>query len=464
MLKIVYKNFFLYFYHRFIKMFCMEKKFLTSFVVCVLCCPVYGFNELSTGHMSGLTHTYVIDTASDLESITGTLVSSDEIWIRGIDTYSLAVLDRSENAAATIVVSNENPNDSISFLVDTGFDRVFNPKLYKWTVADITLQNAYLNTVSGHDVVVFDDLHLDGNFTISDEDGENSTYRYPVERCSDGSGRWCIKRYTSTEYAITQQNAWHESQVVLRGAQNNPKVLLQPMMAVNQHELLGAYEFSDDVFMSVSPEYYNAKDFQNVGLRLNSGTKIGGRLSVGVGIYAARAAFQNDVSDFKSDVYGGNLRLNYDLDEMFFVRGVGGVSFSSIDCDGVKSGNGIVSNPNAIGLYGGADFGAKFNLESGIYLSPFVGVATLSNSVVDVHETDSFLHFGNDVGFKYFMDGVAYNYMLRVGVNSYGQVDASVGIGAWTIADKIGGSVSVGFIDTDFGWTGKFSANVRFAF
>ena len=141
-----------------------------------------------------------------------------------------------------------------------------------------------------------------------------------------------------------------------------------------------------------------------------------------------------------------------------------GVSFASIDCDSVVDGDGFTNNPNTFGVYAGADFGAKFNFESGLILSPFVGVNAVQESVVDVKQSDWFLRVGNDVGFKYFMDGVSYNYFLRTGINSNGYLDASVGIGMWTVADKIGGGVSVGAMDTEFGWTAKISGNVRFAF
>lgn len=434
----------------------MKNKFLTSLIVCVLCCPGYA----ETLHING-THPMP------------NFGNYTDVLINGMGTYSLATLDLITTNDSSITINTglgvDHESGNVTLVADDSFDGVVNANIYKYGYDHnlfIILHDEYIDAaLSGNDVLWFNNnVILTNPYKIYDDDGLNSVYTYRVEPCSDGSGRKCIKRYTSTEYNAMQQNEWRETQIALRGAQNNPKVLLQPMTVVNQHELLGAYEFADEVFMSVSPEYYNAKDFHNVGLRLNSGTKIGGRLSIGVGMYATRAAFQNDVSDFKSDVYGGNLRLNYDFDEMFFLRGVMGASFSSINCDGVKNGSGVVSNPNAIGLYAGADFGAKFNFESGLYLSPFVGVATLSSSVVDVHESDSFLRVGNDIGFKYFMDGVTYGYMLRVGVNSYGRFDASVGIGAWTIADKIGGSVSVGFIDTDFGMSGKFSANIRFAF
>ena len=394
--------------------------------------------------------------------------SYTDILVNGKGTYSLATLDSIANNSGTVTVDTNlgvgHDNGIVSFVVDNSFDKTFDATFVKNNITKILLRNDYLTGITGSDVVYFNDLNFHDDFMTYDDDGTNSIYVYRIGVCADGSGHKCIKRYTANEYVNMQREAFHNNQVALNGAQNNPGKLLQPMMVVNQHELLGAYEFSDDVFMSVSPAYYNSKNFQNAGLRLNSGTRVGGRFNIGVGMYAVRADFQNDVSDFKSNIYGGNIRLKYDFDETFFLRGVGGLSFASIDCDNVKSGNGTVSNPNAFGLYGGADFGAKFNFESGIYLSPFVGVATLSQSVVDVKVVDSFLHVGNDVGFKYFMDGVTYGYMLRTGINSYGYLDFGIGIGAWTIADKIGGSVSIGFVDTDFGWSGKFSADVKFSF
>ena len=450
MLKIFYRIFFLYFSCRFINILCMRNGILTSLIV--VCFSLHA-------NASSLV---ISDSASMPTS--GTY---DDLHINGTGTYSLATLDLITNGSSSVLIDTRrgagHVDGIVSLVIDSGFDGTFDATLDKQSFTKISLRNDYLSGISGQDIVWFDDLHLTGSF-VYEYDTENGNYRYDIGYCNDGSGRRCIKRFTSNEYLNMQRTAFYNNQVATRGVQNNPKMLLQPMIVINQHELIGAYEFSDDVFMSVAPEYYNSKNFQNAGLRLNSGTSVGGRVRVGVGMYAARAQFQNDVSDFKSNIYGGNIRLKYDLDEIFFLRGVGGVSFASIDCDDVKSGAGVVSNPNAIGLYGGADFGAKFNFESGLYLSPFVGVATLSQSVVDIHVRDSFGHFGNDVGFKYFMDGVTYSYILRTGINSHGYLDASIGIGAWTIADKIGGSVSVGFVDTDFGWSGKFSANVKFSF
>ncbi len=394
--------------------------------------------------------------------------SYTDILVNGKGTYSLATLDSIANNSGTVMIDTnlgENRDMGIvSFIVDNSFDKTFDATFVKNNITKILLRNDYLSGITGSDVVYFNDLNFHDDFMTYDDDGTNSIYVYRIGVCADDSGHRCIKRYTANEYVNMQREAFHNNQVVLNGVQNNPGMLLQPMSVISHHELLGAYEFNDDVFMSISPAYYNSKNFQNAGLRLNSGTRVGGRLNIGVGMYAVRADFQNEVSDFKSNIYGGNIRLKYDFDEILFLRGVGGLSFASIDCDGVKSNNGTVSNPNAFGLYGGADFGAKFNFESGIYLSPFVGIATLSQSVVDVKVVDSFLHIGNDVGFKYFMDGVTYGYMLRTGINSYGYLDLGVGIGAWTIADKIGGSVSIGFVDTDFGWSGKFSADVKFSF
>ncbi|MBR6838807.1 MAG: hypothetical protein IKM94_04555, partial [Alphaproteobacteria bacterium] len=82
----------------------------------------------------------------------------------------------------------------------------------------------------------------------------------------------------------------------------------------------------------------------------------------------------------------------------------------------------------------------------------------------NAHDNMYLLHTGTDVGFKYFMDGVSYSYNLRGGINSAGYLDAAIDLAIWTVADKIGGGISIGVVDTDFGWTGKFSANVKLAF
>ena len=62
------------------------------------------------------------------------------------------------------------------------------------------------------------------------------------------------------------------------------------------------------------------------------------------------------------------------------------------------------------------------------------------------------------------MDGVTYSYILRAGLDTHGYFDASVGINAYTVSDKIGGGVLLGLVDTDFGLSGKVSANIKFVF
>ena len=205
------------------------------------------------------------------------------------------------------------------------------------------------------------------------------------------------------------------------------------------------------------PDYYNASDFNGVGLHLNTGAKVAGRLFVGASAYLSGTAFKYGVDDFDYAVYGGNLRVLYELNDVMFVRGVGGLSFATIK----SSSN---NNPNVFGYYFGTDVGAKFNFESGLFISPFVGVGANDVKISNAHDDMALLHIGSDVGFKYFMDGVSYSYNLRGGINSSGYLDASVVLSVWTVADKIGGGVSIGVIDTEFGWTGKFSANVKVAF
>ena len=307
------------------------------------------------------------------------------------------------------------------------------------------------------------DFTNNGGFINVFSENTSDTYSYSWGVCSDGTG-WCITRNDSVTYTVARQSVLHAEQGASIGVQNNPKMLLRPMTVVNQHELLDVYNFSDEFFISLSPEYYNAKDFHNLGMRLNSGAKIGGRLSVGLAAYAVKADFKNDVSDFRSDVYGGNLRFNYELTEILFLRGVGGFSISNIDCSDVITGNDVTDNPSAYSMYGGLDVGTIFKFDSGLYVSPFVGYDASSDKIVDIKQNDSFLRAGSDIGFKYFMDGVSYDYILRAGLNTHGKFDAMVGIGIGSVSDKIDGSVSFGVIDTDFGLSGKVAANVKFAF
>ncbi len=404
----------------------------------------------------------IISSPSELMSVT----PGEDVIINNGGIYSLHDLD--SVGANTIKIDfglgggGSNPN--MLLVANSDFDGTLNVPLTNFIDnLQIRLMDDFLNNVSGTEILHFTSITNTSGVINVFEETDSGMYVYNWATCSGGTGI-CVIRSYSDSYNAAISASQHEQQVRAVGVQNNPKMLLRPMTTIHQHELLGLYEFSDDLSVSVAPEYYAAKNFHNLGLKLNSGTKIGGRLSVAFGAYVSKADFHNDVSEFESDVYGGNLRFYYNIDEMLFLRGVGGVSYASIDCDGIKNGDGVKNNPGAYGFYAGMDFGTKINFESGLFISPFIGYATQYEKVVDANQKDSFVHVGGDVGFKYFMDGVTYSYMLRAGINTQGYFDGSAGVGIWTVSDKIGGSISLGLLNTDFGWSGKVAADIKFAF
>lgn len=445
----------------------MQGKILTSFtVINILGIASAGAYQTVSG--GGLVpDTYVVSAPGELSLIPNSGNHAD-ILINNGGMYSLSDLSTASENANQVSINFDmyggGSNSMIILNADSGFNGTFDVHLINDVDnLQIRLTDDFLNNVGGSEILHFTNLtNTVGTINILEET-ESDVYVYNWGTCPGGTGI-CIMRSTSETYNTETAAVQHEQMVASIGVQNNPKMLLRPMMVVNQHELLDYYDFSDEFSVSIAPEYYISKDFNNIGIRLNSGARINGRLSIGGSLYAIKADFKNDVSDFESDVYGGNLRLNYDIDETLFVRGITGVSFASIDCDDVKNGNTTVNNPNAHGFYGGLDFGAKFKFESGLTISPFIGYDFQSEKVVDVHQHDSFLRLGNDIGFGYFMDGVTYSYVLRTGINSHGHIDIGAGIGIWTVSDKIGGTLSFGLIDTDFGMSGKISANVKFAF
>ncbi|MBP9999748.1 MAG: autotransporter domain-containing protein [Proteobacteria bacterium] len=428
----------------------MKYKFLTS---CLLSCCA------SICSYGALAYDLEITSTSD---ITGNGPFSNVGILTG-GNYNLSALDNVLDSGALLYV-NAPLSENTCFIADLAFDGNMDVSLNLDSNVKLKLMDEYLAIQTNPDEIMrLRSLSPQNRLIIIEGDSPSGIYNYEWVSCADGTGK-CLKRVNSNAYNQSRQEEQHRIMVATQGVQNNPQMLLQPMSVINQKELTMMYDFSDEFFMSVAPEYYFSKNFNGLGLKLNSGVGVLGKLSVGFSAYAYRSDFENSVSGFKSNIYGGNVRLNYNMYEQLFLRGVGGVSFASIDCDSVVDGDEFTNNPNAFGVYGGMDFGAKFNFESGMFLSPFVGVNFVRESVVDVNQSDLFLRVGNDIGFKYFMDGVSYNYFLRTGVNSDGYLDADLGIGVWTVSDKIGGSVSVGVMDTDFGWSGKISGNIRFAF
>ena len=394
-----------------------------------------------------------IESPADLNSLIAPV--NEEVVIIGGSGYSLSALD---NIGAT-VLKIDGGSQRIALLVDGSFltDNDFNTNLsIQNDNVVLQFQEAFLNGINGeqNDLVVFHNLSWNRAPDIEEENPSND-FVYEWGACDSSSGM-CINRRYSASYLAS-----HQVSAGLTGIdsmlQYTPSVLLRPVSAINQHELFAKFDFVDDYFLSVSPDYYNASDFNGIGLRLNSGAKVAGRLFVGATAYLSGAEFKYGVDDFDYAIYGGTLRVLYELNDVMFVRGVGGLSFAKIK----SSSN---NNPNVVGYYFGTDVGAKFNFESGLFLSPFVGISANDVKISNAHDNMYLLHAGTDVGFKYFMDGVSYSYNLRGGINSAGYLDAAIDLAIWTVADKIGGGISIGVVDTDFGWTGKFSANVKLAF
>lgn len=446
----VYRNFFFYFFILFTMIASMKYK-----AFCFCCC--IGFYTYACDAL-------VVNGPAELSAVS----DGADIIINNGGIYNLSDLERFNSIQVDFEIGGGGTVPLLTLVADAGFDGTFNNSLViDEGVARLQLQNDFLNLVDYgvQEVVYFSDLHMNnGRINISDENNSR-TYVYVWDHCVQGDMTvWCVKRIGSQEYDELQNNIRHQEVVARESVQMNPEMLLRPMMAIHQHELLGYYRFADEFSVSLNPEYYVAKRFHNYGVNFDAGTKIGARLSVGARAYVSKSEFKNSVSDFGAVIYGGNLRLNYDLTDVLFVRGVGGVSVSDVNCDGVMNGESTVNNPKAIGVYGGIDAGAKFNFESGLFVSPFIGYGMLSEKVVDVRESDSFVHFGNDIGFKYFMDGVSYKYLLRTGVDSHGSFDAEIGIGVWAVSDKIGGDLAFGIVNTDFGWSGRASVNIRVAF
>lgn len=447
-----FRNFFLYFYYVRIRIFIMKCKFLTS---CALlgCGAIYAHGAFA----------YDLEiTPSNPLPATG---SFSDVGISVGGNYNLSALDNVLADGADLTFDRTYGVAPFNLIADSGFDGDIDVNLKPTNLVKLQLTDEYLSVhTDSNKIMRVRSLYPENNLVTIEGSSPSNTYRYDWVDCVGESGK-CLRRVYSQQYTQARVAEQEQIRIVTMGVQNNPRMLLRPMSMINNTELVSMYDFSDELFLSVAPEYYTGRDFSGIGMKLNSGTGVIGRLSVGVSGYVYRGDFENSVSGFKSDIYGGNVRLHYAFDENLFLRGVGGFSFANIRCDDVvDGGGGVVDNPHAFGVYGGADFGAKFNFESGLVLSPFAGFGVTNETVVDENQNDLFFRLGNDVGFKYFMDGVSYNYFLRTGINSNGYLDASIGIGVWTVADKIGGGVSVGAMDTEFGWTAKVSGNIRFAF
>ena len=150
--------------------------------------------------------------------------------------------------------------------------------------------------------------------------------------------------------------------------------------------------------------------------------------------------YSDYLNDFGGIVFGANLRVHSDLDD-YFVDVAAGIGGGAFDIEHVWTGDTATDNPIGITAFGRVDTGVHFNVTDAISVAPFVGMGGTGTWILSSDAGDVFGRAGTDVGVTYEMDGLRYDYALRIVGDTSGGVTAGLRMGAWSVWDDAGGDI-----------------------
>ncbi len=181
-------------------------------------------------------------------------------------------------------------------------------------------------------------------------------------------------------------------------------------------------------------------------------------------MYVGAVDASDDVNEYIGAVYGGNVFAEYNFDDTYFVRTMGGASIGIFDSGIVFDGNSYVTFPAGGLIYAASDFGARYYLDKSIYIDGFVG-ATIDYATI-LHENDlnSDARIGIDAVYNADLLGIKYDYRAGVRATAMGAIGAGFQIGFVSEWDAAGGNVSLDILRDDRGVSYRAGFNLRLWF
>lgn len=248
-------------------------------------------------------------------------------------------------------------------------------------------------------------------------------------------------------------------------------VRLNPIKLMDTVRILGAFEsgFASDAadgfnVGGLSPILIGSENFYTYGIRLGSGGRVGGDLSVAIGAYAAMTDYMDGINEYSAEIYGANLRAVYHLDEVYFVHGIVGATVAEFDLGPVLDGNEIVRNPNGTDIYGAVDFAGRVKIGDGFSVSPFAGVTADRVGIVGIDDFEIDGRAGLNAEYSFEVIGLRYDYAASLTVSTNGDLRGAIRVGIWSVTDAAGADVGIDIIRSDDGVSYKASVGGKFSF
>ena len=221
----------------------------------------------------------------------------------------------------------------------------------------------------------------------------------------------------------------------------------------------------DDVAFGIiaRPFYIASNDFHFIGGAINVTGNIAKNTVGTIGINGGMLKYNGDYDEYSGDVYGGNIGVRY-MDDNFYLRAYGTMSYATFSDINAFDGTRMVQNVNGVGGMGAIDAGLVYRASQEIKLIPFIGARADYASVLNDTKIDAVARAGLNANVDTDMDGNKY----RFGARLFGQTDGALYAGIYTdmmsTADGVGGGASVGVLYDDMGLSYKLELNIKFEF
>lgn len=250
--------------------------------------------------------------------------------------------------------------------------------------------------------------------------------------------------------------------VLSRSIRLNPINLMNSVTVFNSF-LINDFSKNLDGF-TVAPLFIYSDDFHITGITVDASHRIADKVTLGATGYMAETEYASDIDEYKSVLYGGNVRIEYS-DELLLARIMTGITQSDFEIGAVFNGERSFSDPSGYSLYSVADFGFNFNMIDSFIISPFVRAGFDSTDIVGCSDKNIFTGIGTDVAFVTGVYDIEYRYGLNFSAYTNGYINSAFRISVISIADRAGGNIDVGMVLNELGeYSYKISAGINFKF
>lgn len=242
----------------------------------------------------------------------------------------------------------------------------------------------------------------------------------------------------------------------------NNKILLKPLNIMNKFNFI--YENDKNNKIGFVPFYMGGDKMSGFGGNLYINGKYE-KIDFSLNVHANKFVYQDSFEDFSGLSFGGDVKIQTDINNDYWLRAVSGASFTKYKTGNIYHKNKIEKDPNGQSLYFLADVGQDFNIVDNLSVSPFIGLDISRLSVLNKTDLNLDLRAGADIKYFFIMDDIKYKYGAMFGINTASDLFGKVNIGFDAVQDKAGASISFDVIDSsDFGLNYKFSLNANVEF